>query len=92
MPSVVVNVVKYERANYSSPGDLLTTITTSHQHIIITTIACSLRITTLSSHVQLKESLFSHGNDSTSLENQHNQRRHVKSEERERETDTQTDR
>lgn len=35
MPSVVVNVVKYERANYSSLGDLLTTITTSHQHIIM---------------------------------------------------------
>lgn len=35
MPSVVVNVVKYERANYSTLGDLLTTITTSHQHIIM---------------------------------------------------------
>lgn len=35
MPSVVVNVVKYERANYSTLGDLLTTITTSHQHIIV---------------------------------------------------------
>lgn len=35
MPSVVVNVVEYERANYSTLGDLLTTITTSHQHIIM---------------------------------------------------------
>lgn len=35
MPSVVVNVVKYERANYGTLGDLLTTITTSHQHIIM---------------------------------------------------------
>lgn len=35
MPSVVVNVAKYERANYGTLGDLLTTITTSHQHIIM---------------------------------------------------------
>lgn len=39
MPSVVVNVAKYERANYGTLGDLLTTITTSHQHIIMMEIA-----------------------------------------------------
>lgn len=36
MPSVAVNVAEYERANYSTLGDLLTTITASHQHIIAT--------------------------------------------------------
>lgn len=51
MPSVVVNVVEYERANYGTPGDLLTTITTSHQHIIMMEIVISPRITTLSCSV-----------------------------------------
>lgn len=57
MPSVVVNVAKYERANYSTLGDLLTTITASHQHIIATEIVIRREITTLSCHIRRRERL-----------------------------------
>lgn len=75
MPSVVVNVVKYERANYSSLGDLLTTITTSHQHIIMMEIVIPQELQHYPVTSNSRRGLFSDDNDSTSLKNQYNKRK-----------------
>lgn len=78
MPSVVVNVVKYERANYSTLGDLLTTITTSHQHIIMMEIVIRRELQRYPVTSKPEKGLLSDGSDSTALKNQHNKRRQVK--------------
>lgn len=94
MPSVVVNVVKYERANYSTLGDLLTTITTSHQHIIMMEIVIPRELQHYPVTCRPKTGLLCDGGDSAALKNQRNKRRQVEmkkkkesSKERERDTE-----
>lgn len=78
MPSVVVNVAKYERANYSTLGDLLTTITTSHQHIIMMEIVIPRELQHYPVTSRPGTALFCDGGDSAALKNQHNKGRRVK--------------
>lgn len=78
MPSVVVNVVKYERANYSTLGDLLTTITTFHQHIILMEIVIPQELQHYPVTSSRRWQLLCDGSDSTALKNQHNKGRQAK--------------
>ena len=78
MPSVVVNVVKYERANYSTLGDLLTTITTSHQHIIMMEIVVLLELQHYSVTSSPRWACCVMAVTAQALKNQHNKERQAK--------------
>lgn len=84
MPSVVVNVVKYERANYSTLGDLLTTITTSHQHIIVMEIVIPRQLQHYPVRSRPKRACCVMAVTAWALKNQHNKGRQVKEKKKKR--------